>query len=53
MIFLIWYQSFNDQVITSSNLTILIYLIKNKHNIIWVCANFKIKGLLFEKLYKF
>jgi hypothetical protein len=28
--FLIWYQSFNNQVITSLNLTISIYLIKIK-----------------------
>jgi len=34
--FLTWYQSLNDQADTSSNLIIFIYLIKFKHNIIWV-----------------
>ena len=43
--FLIWYQSLDDQAITSSNLTIIIYLIKIKQNILWTCASFKPKGL--------
>ena len=35
-------------VLTSSNLTILIYLIKIKHKVMWACASFKPKGLSFE-----
>jgi hypothetical protein len=31
---LIWYQSLDDQAVTSSNLTIPIYLIKIKHKVI-------------------
>jgi len=53
MIFSIWYQKLNDQAITSSNLTIPIYLIKIKHNIVWVYISFKIKEFLFEGLYEF
>jgi hypothetical protein len=50
MIFLSWYQSLDDQAVTSSNLTIPIYLIKIKHKVMWACANFKFKGLSFEEM---
>jgi hypothetical protein len=48
---LTWYQSFNSQAITSSNLIILIYLIKIKHKIIWIYTNFKFKKFSFKKIY--
>ena len=46
---LTWYQSLDDKAVTSSNLTILIYiyLIKIKYKVIWTCANFKLKKLLY------
>ena len=47
--FLTWYQSLDDQMVTSSNLTILIYLIKNKHKVKWVCTSFKLKELSLER----
>jgi hypothetical protein len=43
-----WYQSLDEQAVTSLNLTILIYLIKIKHNVMWVCASFKSKRLSLE-----
>jgi hypothetical protein len=43
-----WYQSFNDQAVTSSNLTIFIYLIKIKHKVMLTCASFKSKELSLE-----
>jgi hypothetical protein len=48
-----WYQSLGDQAIMSSNLIILIYLIKKiKHKVVWACASFKPKGLSLEGLQK-
>jgi hypothetical protein len=45
---LIWYQSLDNQTITSSNLTISIYLIKIKHKVKWTHASFKLKELSLE-----
>jgi len=45
---LLWYQSLDDQTVTSSNLTIPIYLIKIKHKVKWACASFKPKELSLE-----
>jgi len=45
---LTWYQSLDDQTVTSSNLTIPIYLIKIKHKVMWACTSFKPKGLSLE-----
>jgi len=45
---LIWYQSLDDQVVSSLNLTIPIYLIKIKHKVMWVYASFKSKELSLE-----
>jgi hypothetical protein len=40
--FFTWYQNFNNQVITSLNITIFIYLIKIKHKIVRDCTSFKV-----------
>jgi hypothetical protein len=37
--FLTWYHSLDDQAVTSSNLTIPIYLIKIKHKVMWTYVN--------------
>jgi hypothetical protein len=47
---LTWYQSFDDQTVTSSNLIIPIYLIKIKCKVIWVFVSFKPKELSLERV---
>jgi hypothetical protein len=51
LIVLTWYQSFDDQAVTGSNLTIPIYLIKNKHKVMWTYASFKFKRLSLDGVY--
>jgi hypothetical protein len=48
---LTWYQSFDNRTVTGLNLIILIYLIKIKYKVTWICASFKIKVFLFERMY--
>jgi hypothetical protein len=40
----------DNQVVTSSNLTILIYLIKIKHKMVWTCISFKLKEISLERI---
>jgi hypothetical protein len=48
---LTWYQSLDNQAVTSLNLIISIYLIKIKHKVVWTCVKFKFKELSLEGMY--
>jgi len=41
----------DNQVVTNSNLTILIYLIKIKHKMVWTSISFKLKEISLERIY--